>query len=545
MKQAMNKMNRRSFLQWSTHATAGSTLAVWMTSAAVHSQESVSEPLQLRLEEATIADLQGLMASGRLTARQLVQMYLDRIKALDQKGPTLRSILEINPNALMIAEALDNERRTKGSRGLLHGMPILLKDNIDTVDMMTTAGSLALVGPRPPQDATVTTRLREAGVVILGKANMTEWANFRSTRASSGWSGVGRQGLNPYVLDRSPCGSSSGSAQAVSADLVTAALGTETNGSIVCPSSVCGVVGIKPTVGLTSRAGVIPISHTQDTVGSICRTVADAAAVLAALTGVDPRDPATSDSDGHFFTDYTQFLDPHGMKGARIGIVRQYFGINEHADRVVLPLIEVMREMGAVIVDPANFTNFAAFPGAQRTVFEYEFKADLNQYLASRSDLSVHTLEDLIAFNNAHAAEEMPYFQQELFMASQARGPLTDQEYLDALARDLRISQKEGIDDVMDRLELDALFAPSRNPAWAIDVVNGDRGLLGSSTPAALAGYPLITVPAGYAFGELPVGVTFMGRRWSEPTLLRIAFAFEQATKARRPPKFLPTLRLV
>lgn len=545
MKQAMNKMNRRSFLQWSTRATAGSTLAVWMTSAAIHSQESVSEPLQLRLEEATIADLQGLMASGRLTARQLVQMYLDRIEALDQKGPTLRSILEINPNALMIAEALDNERRTKGSRGPLHGMPILLKDNIDTVDMMTTAGSLALVGPRPPQDATMTTRLREAGAVILGKANMTEWANFRSTRASSGWSGVARQGLNPYVLDRSPCGSSSGSAQAVSADLVTAALGTETNGSIVCPSSVCGVVGIKPTVGLTSRAGVIPISHAQDTVGPICRTVADAAAVLAALTGVDRRDPATSDSDGHFFTDYTQFLDPHGMKGARIGIVRQYFGINEHADRIVLPLINVMSEMGAVIVDPANFANFAAFPGAQRTVFEYEFKADLNQYLASRPDLSVHTLEDLIAFNNAHAAEEMPYFQQELFMASQARGPLTEQEYLDALAQDFRISRKEGIDDVMDRLELDALFAPTRNPAWAIDVVSGDRGSIGSSTPAALAGYPLITVPAGYAFGELPVGVTFMGRRWSEPTLIRIAFAFEQATKARRPPKFLPTLRLV
>lgn len=545
MKQAMNKMNRRSFLQWSTRATAGSTLAVWMTSAAVHSQESVSEPLQLRLEEATIADLQGLMVSGRLTARQLVQMYLDRIEALDQKGPTLRSILEINPNALMIAEALDNERRTKGSRGPLHGMPILLKDNIDTVDMMTTAGSLALVGPRPPQDATVTTRLREAGAVILGKANMTEWANFRSTRASSGWSGVGRQGLNPYVLDRSPCGSSSGSAQAVSADLVTAALGTETNGSIVCPSSLCGVVGIKPTVGLTSRAGVIPISHTQDTVGPICRTVADAATVLAALTGVDRRDPATSGSDGHFFTDYTQFLDPHGMKGARIGIVRQYFGINEHADRIVLPLIDVMREMGAVIVDPANFENFAAFPGAQRTVFEYEFKADLNQYLASRPDLSVHTLEDLIVFNNAHAAEEMPYFQQELFMASQARGPLTEQEYLDALAQDFRISRKEGIDDVMDRLELDALLAPSRNPAWVIDVVNGDRGSIGSSTPAALAGYPLITVPAGYTFGELPVGVTFMGRRWSEPTLIRIAFAFEQATKARRPPKFLPTLRLV
>ncbi len=543
MQHAMKKINRRSFLQWSAHATAGSSLAVWVTSAAVHSQERVGEPLQLRLEEATIADLQGLIASGRLTARQLVQMYLDRIEALDQKGPTLRSILEINPNALMIADALDNERRTKGSRGPLHGMPILLKDNIDTVDMMTTAGSLALVGSHPPQDATVTTRLREAGAVILGKANMTEWANFRSTRASSGWSGIGRQGLNPYILDRSPCGSSSGSAQAVSANLVTAALGTETNGSIVCPASVCGVVGIKPTVGLTSRAGVIPISHTQDTVGPICRTVADAAAVLAALTGVDRRDPATSDSDGHFFTDYTQFLDPHGMKGARIGIVRQYFGINEHADRVVLPLIDVMREMGAVLVDPANFTNFAAFPGAQRTVFEYEFKDDLNHYLASRSDLPVQTLEDLIAFNNAHAAEEMPYFQQELFMASQARGPLTEQEYLNARAQDFRISQKEGIDDVMDRLELDALFAPTRNPAWVIDVVSGDRGLLGSSTPAALAGYPLITVPAGYAFGALPVGVTFMGRRWSEPTLIRIAFAFEQATKARRPPQFLPTLK--
>ncbi len=543
MKHAMHRINRRSFLQWGTRATAGSTLAVCMPSASVHSSESSSEPLRFSLEEATIADLQRLMASGRLTARQLVQTYLDRIEALDKQGPTLRSILEINANALMLADALDEERRTKGPRGLLHGIPILLKDNIDTVDMMTTAGSLALVGPRPSQDATVTNKLRAAGAVILGKANMTEWANFRSTRASSGWSGIGRQGLNPYVLDRNPCGSSAGSAQAVSANLVTASLGTETNGSIVCPSSVCGVVGIKPTVGLTSRAGVIPISHTQDTVGPICRTVADAAAVLAAVTGVDPRDPATGDSDGHFFRDYTQFLDPDGLKGARVGIMRQYFGINEHADRIVLPLIDVMRDLGAVIVDPANFTNFAAFPGAQRTVFEYEFKAGLNRYLATRPSLSIQTLEEVIAFNNAHAAEEMPYFQQELFIASQARGPLTDQEYLDALARDFRISRQEGIDDVMDRLELDALFAPTRNPAWAIDVVSGDRGSIGSSTPAALAGYPLITVPAGYAFGELPVGVTFMGRRWSEPTLLKMAFAFEQATKARRPPKFLPTLR--
>lgn len=495
------------------------------------------------MEEATIAELQRLMAAGQHTARQLVQLCLDRIAALDQTGPTLRSILEINPNALMIADALDNERRSQGARGPLHGMPILLKDNIDTIDMMTTAGSMALVGSHPSQDATVTHKLREAGAIILGKANMSEWANFRSSRSSSGWSGVGRQGLNPYVLDRSPCGSSSGSAQAVSANLVTASLGTETSGSIVCPSSVCGVVGIKPTVGLTSRAGVIPIAHTQDTVGPICRTVADAAAVLGLLTGVDPRDPGTSESDGHFLKDYSQFLDANGLQGARIGIVRQYFGTNEHADRIVEPLIDLMRERGAVLVDPASFANFEAFPGAQRTVFEYEFKADLNQYLASRPDLPVHTLEELIAFNSAHAAVEMPYFQQELFIASQARGPLTDQAYLDALALDFRIARQEGIDEVMNRLELDALFAPTRSPAWGIDVVSGDRGSIGSSTPAALAGYPLVTVPAGYAFGELPVGVTFMGRRWSEPTLIKIAFAFEQATRVRRPPKFLPTLR--
>jgi amidase len=495
------------------------------------------------VEEATIAELQRLMASGGLTARQLVQLYLERIEAFDQQGPTLRSILELNSNALMIADGLDDERRTKGPRGPLHGIPILLKDNIDTEDMMTTAGSLALVGPRPLRDATVTHKLRDAGAVILGKANMSEWANFRSTRSSSGWSGVGRQGLNPYVLDRNPCGSSSGSAQAVSANLVTAALGTETNGSIVCPASACGVVGIKPTVGLTSRAGVIPIAHTQDTVGPICRTVADAAAVLGTLTGVDARDQATRESEGHCLTDYSQFLDPNGLQGARIGIVRQYFGVNEHADRIVEPLLNVMRERGAVLVDAANFANFEAFPGNQRTVLQYEFKADLNQYLATRPGIPVRTLEELIAFNNAHAAEEMPYFQQELLIAAQARGPLTDQAYLEALARDCRISRQEGIDEVMDRLELDALFAPTRSPAGVIDVISGGRSSIESSTPAALAGYPLITVPAGYAFGELPLGVTFMGRRWSEPTLVKIAFAFEQATGARRPPKFLPTLR--
>jgi amidase len=496
------------------------------------------------MEEASIAELQRLMASGRMTTRQLVQQYLERIDALDRQGPALRSILETNPDALRLAAELDDERRSQGPRGPLHGVPILLKDNIDTVDMMTTAGSLALVGPPPSQDATVTARLRAAGAVILGKANLTEWANFRSTRSSSGWSGIGRQGLNPYVLDRNPCGSSSGSAQAVAANLVTAALGTETAGSIVCPASACGVVGIKPTVGLTSRAGVIPIAHTQDTVGPICRTVADAAAVLGALVGVDPHDPATGDSDGQFPKDYTRYLDANGLQGARIGVVRQYFGVNEHVDRIVEPLLGVMRERGAVLVDPANFTNFSAFPGEQRTVLQYEFKADLNRYLATRVDVPVHTLEEVIAFNQTHALEEMLYFQQELLIAAQARGPLTDQAYLDAIALDARIARQEGIDEVMDRLELDALFAPTRSPAWVIDVINGGRGFIDSSTPAALAGYPLITVPAGYAFGELPVGVTFMGRRWGEPTLVKLAFAFEQATRVRRPPKFLPTLRL-
>jgi amidase len=500
--------------------------------------------LETLVEEATIAVLQRLMASGQLSARQLVQLYLDRIESLDRHGPTLRSVLEINADALALAEALDEERRAQGARGPLHGIPMLLKDNIDTIDLMTTAGSLALVGSPPTQDATVTNQLRQAGAIILGKTNMSEWANFRSTRSSSGWSGVGRQGLNPYVLDRSPCGSSSGSAQAVSANLAAATLGTETNGSIVCPAAVCGVVGLKPTVGLTSRAGVIPIAHTQDTVGPICRTVADAATVLGVLTGVDARDPATRESEGHGLTNYTQFLDPNGLQGARVGIVRQYFGINEHADRLIEPLLQVMRDRGAIVVDPANFANFEAFPGEQRTVLQYEFKTDLNQYLAGRPDVPVHSLAEVIAYNTAHAAQEMPYFQQELLIAAQARGPLTDQAYREAVALDFKISRQEGLDELMDRLELDALLAPTRSPAWVIDVVNGGRGSIESSTPAALAGYPLITVPAGYAFGALPVGVVFMGRRWSEPTLIKIAFAFEQATRVRRPPVFMPTLRL-
>jgi amidase len=429
-------------------------------------------------------------------------------------------------------------------RGLLHGIPILLKDNIDTADMMTTAGSLGLVGPPPPMDATLTMRLRMAGAIILGKANLSEWANFRGNRSVSGWSGRGRQSRNPYVLDRSPCGSSSGSAAAVSGNLVAAALGTETNGSIVCPSSVNGCAAIKPTVGLTSRAGVIPIAHSQDTVGPICRTVADAAAVLGALTGLDSRDPATADSAGHFFKDYTQFLDPKGLSGARIGIAREFFGASEHIDRIADPAVDVLKNLGAVVMD-VTFPNLSAINNAPSlTVLEYEFKNDLNSYLGTRVGLSVHSLADLIAFNVAHAQEEMPYFLQQIFEASQAKGPLTDPVYLSALATDHLVSRQQGIDAVLQNYGVDAIFAPTRNPAWTIDLINGDRSFGASSTPAALAGYPLVTVTAGYAFGELPVGVTFMGTAWSEPKLIKYAYAFEQATKARKAPKFLTTLNL-
>lgn len=551
-KESKAGMSRRSLLQMGALAAAGSALAPLArgTPALAGEQES-ARGRRPELVEASIADLQSLMQSGRLTSRELVEFYLDRIEEFDQDedGPNLRSIIEVNAHAFEYARALDLERAQGNVRGPLHGIPIVLKDNIDTVDMMTTAGSLALVGPHPPVDATVAQRLREAGAIILAKANLSEWANFRGNRSVSGWSGRGRQCFNPYVTDRSPCGSSSGSAIAAAASFAAAALGTETNGSIVCPSSVCGCAAVKPSVGLTSRAGVIPIAASQDTVGPICRTVADAAAVLGALTGVDPRDSATAESDGHFFSDYTQFLDPNGLQGARIGIGREFFGASEHIDRIIEPVIQVLKNQGATVIDPALFLpgHLAAINGAPSIiVLEYEFKDGVNKYLATRPDLGVHTLQDLIDFNNAHAAEEMPYFLQQLFIDSQAKGPLTDQVYLNALATDLRVSRTEGLDEIFDRrgLELDALLAPTRNPAWTVDLINGDRSMGGSSTPCALAGYPIVTVTAGNAFGELPVGVTFMGRRWSEPTLIRIAYAFEQATKARKPPRFLRTLQL-
>jgi len=535
-------ISRRSFLRWGAAAAATPALTSLATAVPAFARKSAPGG---QLEEATIAGLQAAMESGELTASDLVEMYLERIEAIDRSGPTLRSVLELNPDAEVLAEQLD-EQRQAGRRGPLLGIPILLKDNIDAgpdFRLHTTAGSLALLGSTPPQDATVTKRLRDAGVVILGKANLSEWANFRGFRSVSGWSGRGRQGKNPYVLDRSPCTSSSGSASAVAANLVAAALGTETNGSIVCPSSVNGVVGIKPTVGLVSQAGVIPIAHSQDVVGPICRTVADAAAVLSALGGPDPRDPLTAKSPK---IDYTQFLKPGALQKKRVGIIRNFFlgkaGAGEHIDAIAEPAVQVLRDLGATTV---NVTLSLAKLAETTFVLEFEFKEDLNKYLAARGDPDIHTLADLVAFNDAHAAEEMPYFLQQIFEDSQAIDLAARRADHDKFQKaNQQAMGADGIDKVMTANNLDALFAPTRNPAWTIDLINGDRSFGASSTPSAIAGYPNINVPAGNAFGELPVGVAFIGRAFDEPALIGMAFAFEQATRARKAPRFLPTLDL-
>ena len=502
-------------------------------------------PPDFQLEEATIADLQLKMQSGEHTARSLTEAYLARIEALDQDGPALRALLETNPDALEIADELDAERRSGHIRGALHGIPVLLKDNIETADRMeTTAGSLALLGARPGRHAFAAGRLREAGTVILGKANLSEWANFRSTASSSGWSARGGQAKNPYALDRTPCGSSSGSGTAVAANLCAVAVGTETDGSIVCPSSANSIVGIKPTLGLISRSGIVPLSHSQDTAGPMARTVADAAILLAAMAGADPTDPATAESRGRLHEDYTRFLDPRGLQGARIGIPReQFFGYSEETDRIVESAIDALREAGAVLVDPAALPHAGEYEDSEYEVLLYDFKADVNAYLAGRPGAPVRSLSDLIHFNEERRADEMPFFGQEIFVQAEEKGPLTEAAYLEALEKNHRLSRAEGIDHVMDEHRLDALLAPTTSPPWTIDLVNGDHGLGGCSTPAAVAGYPHITVPAGYAFG-LPVGVSFFGRAWSEPVLIRLAYAFEQATRARRPPGFASTAEL-
>lgn len=509
-------MQRRSFLQYAAGAAAAAMLPPL--------------PRAVELEEATIASLQEGLRTGRYTTRSLCEAYLARIEAIDRAGPTLRSVIETNPDALAIADRLDAERKARRSLGPLHGIPVLIKDNIATADrMMTTAGSLALVGSIAPRDSVVAERLRAAGAVIIGKTNLSEWANFRSNQSSSGWSGRGGQCKNPYALDRNPCGSSSGTGAAIAASLAAVGVGTETDGSIVCPSSACSLVGVKPTLGLIGGAGIIPIAHSQDTAGPMCRTVTDAAILLGALAGKD----------------YRSSLDPNGLKGARIGVARKkFFGYSPEADALVEAAIDVLKRQGAIIVDPADIPHLGEYDDSEFTVLLYEFKADLNAYLAEWAPrAAIRTLADLIAFNTANKARELQYCGQEILLQAQDKGPLTDQAYVDALEKDRRLSRTEGLDAAFAQHNVDAFLAPTGSPAWPTDLVNGDHFLGASSTPAAVAGYPSVSVPVGYSFG-LPVGMSLIGRASSEATLLKLAYAYEQAANPRKPPRYLATADL-
>ena len=522
-------------------------LALAAATTLASSQNSPSTPFAL--EEATIADLQQRMSAGSTSSRELVEQYLSRVEALDKGGPQLRSIIEVNPDALAMATQMDTERKAGRVRGPLHGIPVVIKDNIATGDRMkTSAGSLALASIASPRDAFIVTRLREAGAVLLAKTNLSEWANFRSTHSSSGWSGRGGQTRNPYALDRNPSGSSSGTGAAVAANLAAVGVGTETDGSIVSPSNVNGLVGIKPTVGLVSRTGIIPIAHSQDTAGPMARSVADAAALLTVLAAADPADSATA-VRARVQSDYTKALDPEGLRGARIGVVRnRLFGSSPAADALANAAIAVMKTRGAVIVDPANIPSLGQFDDSEFEVLLYEFKADLPRFFDWWGPAApVHNLDELIAFNNAHAPDELRYFGQEIVAMAAAKGSLTDAAYRNALAKNHRLARTEGIDLVMTRNRLDALVAPTGGPAWLIDLVNGDGGTAsapGPSTVAAVAGYPHVTVPMGFDHG-LPVGISFFGRAWSEATLIKLAYAYEQATRHRKPPAFAPTADLL
>jgi amidase len=546
-KNSLPPNSRRNFLRAGLVTTVASAAYPALGAARVVDQQSNPDviPREFELDELTIDDLQQAIQSGKYSSRSLTEKYLARIQDIDKGGPRINSVIEVNPEALEIAEALDRERKDKGVRGPLHGIPLLIKDNIDTADRMnTTAGSLALLGSTPPKDAFVAAQLRKAGAVILGKTNLSEWANIRSSHSTSGWSGRGGLTRNPYSLDRNPCGSSSGTGAAVAANLCAAGVGTETDGSVVCPSSANGLAGMKPTVGLISRSGIVPISHSQDTSGPMARTVRDVAILLGAMAGADADDKATAASAGKIEADYTKFLDPNGLKGARIGVVRKYFGFNDAVDQLMNNLVDEMKRAGAEITDPAEIPTIGKFDDSELLVLLYELKADLASYFARLGDTApLKSLKDVIEFNEKNRNKEMPYFAQDLFLKSEEKGPLTSKEYLDALATNRKLTRADGIDFVMDKFKLDALVAPTGGPAWLTDLINGDHASGGSSNAAAVAGYPNINVTGGYLYG-LPVGISFFGRAWSEPTLLKIAYAFEQLTKARQKPMFLPTIPL-
>jgi amidase len=539
-------LDRRRFLGYATLGTAAAALAsAGLANQTVDQTSSPPPPPPFELEEMSLAEMREGLHSGRFTSSSLTGKYLARIDAIDKRGPAINAIIELNPDAQSIAEELDREYKAKGPRGPLHGIPVLIKDNIDTADRMhTTAGSLALADSIALRDSTVARRLREAGAVILGKTNLSEWANFRSTHSTSGWSGRGGLTRNPYVLDRNACGSSSGTGAGIAASLAALGVGTETDGSVVCPSSASGLCGIKPTLGLISRAGIIPIAHSQDTAGPMARSVTDAAILLGVLAAADPRDPATAASKGKALTDYTKGLDPAALKGARIGVARKYFGFSDAVDRLMTESIEVIKGLGAVIVDPADMETTGKYDDTETEVLKYELKADLNKYLGGLApNVKYRTLADLIKFNEENREREMPWFGQELFEQSQKLGPLTSEKYRKALKKNHRLSRTEGIDAVMGKHRLDAVIAPTGGPVWPTDLLNGDHFTGGYSTPSAVAGYPHVTVTAGMVHG-LPVGLSFFAGAWTEARLIGYAYAFEQATKARKAPRFLPTAQL-
>jgi len=542
-------LSRRDFVALTAAGAAGAAVAHGTMPATARAAGAAAEPAQARppredaLFEKSVRDLGAMMARGELSSRALTERYLQRIDAMDKRGPAINAVIELNPDAVAIASAMDAERKAGTVRGPLHGIPVLIKDNIDSADKMrTTAGSLALATSTPPRDAFIVARLRAAGAVLLGKTNLSEWANYRSTRSTSGWTGRGGLTRNPYVLDRNTSGSSSGTGAGIAADFAAVGIGSETDGSIISPSSICGLVGVKPTVGLWSRAGIIPISASQDTAGPMARSVADAAALLGALTGADPRDGATTASRGKSAADYSSFLDAAGLKGARIGVARNLAGFNPDVDRAFDEAIAALKDAGAIVVDPANLATANKYGAAEGIVLDYEFKAGLNAYLAALGETApVKTLADLIAWNEREAAREMPWFGQEIFIRAQKCGPLTDKKYLDARATCIRLARTQGIDAVMASHRLDAIILPSNQPAWTTDLLNGDHFTGGDTSFAAVSGYPSVTVPMGMVH-ELPVGLSFIGKAWSEGALLKYAFAFEQATKQHRSPRYLPSI---